>query len=631
MKARTFRAFANRSARGLGGVFIAGCALSVLSCGNLSDQGGTDVETTADPIINGTPVGNDTIGTPGVFTPANGSCTGTMIRKDWLLTARHCVAGTTPDWVDVSIVGTGITKSGTRVVLHPADPLGADLDVALVKMEAPVVDGNGNSFTNPLYVGAIGSLILQAPSLYLQGRGDNVVTTCTVDGGTGTGSGTLRSGTVLVNQLASASQYRMVPTSPNYQGPWSGDSGSTPFTTVNGIKRPTGVTVLSRCQTNPMRVQEAFAIRSDAIRGWVQGIVGNGTTGGQISGFERPDKASVIAYTAGSPLHVKVLAKGSPTTPDWTLSDIGGTPRAGTDVPSYVRGDGVDAVLYVGTNNHIFEVRQSSAGGWITTDLTLNAGGSDVAAGGHIGAYVRSDNLATGESITSVVYGSSDGKIRELRWSPGATHWVAGQMTDPTSAGGVNPAPYVRGEATNAVDFIDSSGHLQELTHSPGGWFQWDMTNILGAPTVGSGGVAHGYSRSDGISVILFRDANQDIWELSMTPDGWWYANDLTSQYSCQKAAGDPYGYVRPDGISAFVYKGTDSNVWEMSLDGTWYCNNLSAATGAPTVGSVGPYPFVGSDQHSHVVYRSGDGHIRDLLLNVQWTATDPTQIAGGP
>jgi hypothetical protein len=589
------------------------------------------VETTADPIINGTPVGNDTIGTPGVFTPANGSCTGTMIRKDWLLTARHCVAGTTPDWVDVSIVGTGITKSGTRVVLHPADPLGADLDVALVKMEAPVVDGNGNSFTNPLYVGAIGSLILQAPSLYLQGRGDNVVTTCTVDGGTGTGSGTLRSGTVLVNQLASASQYRMVPTSPNYQGPWSGDSGSTPFTTVNGIKRPTGVTVLSRCQTNPMRVQEAFAIRSDAIRGWVQGIVGNGTTGGQISGFERPDKASVIAYTAGSPLHVKVLAKGSPTTPDWTLSDIGGTPRAGTDVPSYVRGDGVDAVLYVGTNNHIFEVRQSSAGGWITTDLTLNAGGSDVAAGGHIGAYVRSDNLATGESITSVVYGSSDGKIRELRWSPGATHWVAGQMTDPTSAGGVNPAPYVRGEATNAVDFIDSSGHLQELTHSPGGWFQWDMTNILGAPTVGSGGVAHGYSRSDGISVILFRDANQDIWELSMTPDGWWYANDLTSQYSCQKAAGDPYGYVRPDGISAFVYKGTDSNVWEMSLDGTWYCNYLSAATGAPTVGSVGPYPFVGSDQHSHVVYRSGDGHIRDLLLNFQWTATDPTQIAGGP
>jgi hypothetical protein len=628
MKKNTSRVLANGSVRARGGACIAGCVLSALSCGDLSGQGGTDVETKGDPIVNGTVVSSDAVGTPAVLSPANGTCTGTMIRKDWLLTARHCVAGS--DWVDATISGSGMTQTGTRIVLHPAT-LGLDLDVALVKMDGPVVDVNGHSFTNPLYVGPISYLVSQAPSVYLQGRGDNVVTTCDADGGTGTGSGTLRSGSALVNQIWNASQYRLVPAFPTWQGPFSGDSGSTPFTTVNNVRRPTGVTALSRCQTSPLGVKEAFIIRSDAFRGWLQGVVGTGITGGPISGFERPDKASVIAYTAGSPLHVKVLAKGSPTTPDWTLKDLGGTPRPGTDVPSYVRGDGVDAVLYVGTNDHIFELRPGFNGTWISTDLTADAGGWGVALGGHIAAYVRSDNLGTGESITAVVYGSSDGNIRELRWSPGATHWTAGLLTPAGSPSGGSPVGYVRGETTNAVVYVDQAGHVQELTSWNGGWVRSDMTNYTGAPAVASGAAAHVYSRSDGISVILFRDANQDIWELSMTPTGAWYANNLMALFGCQKASGDPYGYVRPDGISEIVYKGTDSHVREMNLDGTWYCNDLTAATGAPDVGAVGPYPFVGSDQHSHVVFRSGDGHVRDLLLNVQWTSTDPTQVAGGP
>src|SRR5438045_327382 len=74
-----------------------------------------------------------------------------------------------------------------------------------------------------------------------------------------------------------------------------------------------------------------------------------------------------------------------------------------------------------------------------------------------------------------------------------------------------------------------------------------------------------------------------------MTPTGAWSANNLTSLFGCQKASGDPYGYVRPDGISEIVYKGTDSHVREMNLDGTWSCNDLTGATGAPDVGSVGP------------------------------------------
>jgi hypothetical protein len=626
METNTFKTMVNRAARVIGVGCIAGCALSAPACGGLPDEDGTDVVTETDPIINGTTLTSDTIGTP-IYNAAQ-QCSATMIRKDWMLTAQHCLRWpdgrlNNPGDVLAGMVNHAPTQPGVRIVRHPS------LDVALVQLAGPLTDNSGQSFTNPIYVGPASSLV--SKPVYIQGWGDNVITSCTPEGGSGTGSVVLRSMTAAVNQLPNPKEYKILPNFPAGQIPFKGDSGSTPFTTVNGFRRPTGVSAYVHCDINPLRVTDAFFVRSDAFRGWLQGVVGTGITGGRISGFERPDKATVIAYTEGSPAHIKLLAKGSPTTPDWTLTDLGGSTRSGTDVPSYVRGDGTAAVLYVNSSNHIVEIRPGFNGTWISTDLTADAGGSNVSlAAGHIAAYVRGDNLATGESVTSVVYGSSDGNIRELRWSPGAAHWTSALLTSPGSPSGGNPVGYVRGDGVNTVVYVDTSGHIQELAQF-NGWIRTDLTGFLGVPTVAGGATVHVYTRSDGYSIVLYRDGAQDIWELAMNSNGGWSAANLTSQFGCAKTTTDPYGYVRPDGINAVVFRDPDSHVHELSLDGTWLCNDLSAATGAPDISFIGPYAFVGSDLHSHVVYRSADGHVRDLVLNVQWVATDPTQVAGGP
>ena len=592
---------------------IAGCALAALACSDLPADG-VLIET--DQIINGTSVATDNIGTPVVDSAE--ICSGTMIRKDWLLTAKHCLTWQGGRLADASEVRASIKDGedqlGARIVRH------LDLDVALVSMTAPLTGTSGQTFANPLYVGSDASLVSQP--VEIQGWGFGQITSCSDGGATATGDVTgLKSMTAPINQMSSATKYRMVPAFPGGQIAFIRDSGSTPFTTVNNFRRPTGVTVDVRCHADPLQVYEAFFVRSDAFRGWLQGVVGTGITGGPISGFERPDKASVIVYTNGTPLHVKMLAKGSPGAPDWTLTDLGGTPRSGSDVPSYVRADGTAAVLYVNTSNHIIEVRPGFNGSWVSTDITADGIGSNVAAGGHIAAYVRSDN------VTSVVYASSDGNIRELKRAPGAAHWVSNLLTAPGSPSGGNPVGYVRGDATNAVVYVDQVGHIQQLTLA-NGWSRSDLTDVTGAPAVAPGAVPHVYSRSDGYSIVLYRDVNQDIWELAMTAGGSWSAADLTSMFACRKAASDPYGYVRSDGLNAVVFKGTDSHPWELFLGGTWFCNDLQGT--APEVGAVGPYPFVGSDLRSHVVYRSGDGHIRDLRFDGDWIHTDPTQIAGG-
>ncbi len=113
--------------------------LGAVGCGNAADDG---VGQEREPIINGTNVSTDVIGTP-YLTMTNGPspryCTGTVIRSDWVLTAHHCVSQNSeriggnpiqPSQFTAHILNGNNTPSGTLIVRHPT------LDVALVKMNA---------------------------------------------------------------------------------------------------------------------------------------------------------------------------------------------------------------------------------------------------------------------------------------------------------------------------------------------------------------------------------------------------------------------------------------------------------------------------------------------------------------
>jgi len=97
---------------------------------------------------------------------------------------------------------------------------------------------------------------------------------------------------------------------------------------------------------------------------------------------------------------LSVAANAPPLSPTGSTGlGVGGGPTG------YVRGDGVTAVVFCGSDNHVHELALIG-GQWVHTDLSLVA--NSTATFGYPFAYVRSDR------VSSVIYQGADAHIHEL-------------------------------------------------------------------------------------------------------------------------------------------------------------------------------------------------------------------------
>jgi hypothetical protein len=236
----------------------------LVACGDL-DGVDDSIQTTSQSILNGTPVSVDSLGTPKLSLPGNGTCSATLLSDRWLLTAHHCATvedvrtGGTP-LNPASITATllnGSSAKGAAVFLHPS------VDVALVQLDASLLNGAGVPFANPLFLGSATSLVNGA--VHCQGWG--VVSL-------GQGSGVLRSATMVVTS-ASTSSFTVPPNNFS-QVPAKGDSGGACFITIDGIPRVAGVVSVGAFDGNQQ--QDARLVSIDAFRDWAQGVMGNAAT-----------------------------------------------------------------------------------------------------------------------------------------------------------------------------------------------------------------------------------------------------------------------------------------------------------------------------------------------------------------
>ena len=459
------------------------------------------------------------------------------------------------------------------------------------------------------------------------------ITSCTATNITSVGMGVLRFASFPIAQMLSGgTEFNVVNNfGPNQQMPAPGDSGSGIFMQVRNFNRPIGVLSSGACLPNPLEMTEAYYTRSDAIRGWLQGVVGWGPRVGNGIGYERSDGVNAVNYTDSNGYIKEISNSGT----GWnTLANLttatGAQPTTrNANLSSYVRTDGVNAVVYGGWDGNVYELSAGSA--WSVYNMTASMGLPTAVAFRAPATYVRSDNTS------AVVYAGSDGNVYEMRLPSGGAAWLATNLSAQAGAppAGTGAIGYVRADGMNVVVYTATNGDVIELSLVGTQWYMNDLTALTGAPP--AAGQARPYSRADTYSSIVFRASNGHVWEIFLNSGGpTWYAGDLTTHSGCPVAASDPSPYVRNDNWNAVLFLDSNLHAQEMSLPpgSGWGCHDLTSISNAPVSMTV-PDGFVGSDRSTNVIITVPGGHVWDLTLNAPgtngWSGQDLTLSAGGP
>lgn len=285
--------------------------------------------------------------------------------------------------------------------------------------------------------------------------------------------------------------------------------------------------------------------------------------------YVRSDGTSAVVYlsrvgdVAQGIMEVHELALVSGRWQHHNLSDVTGAPvSVGGALEGYVRGDGVNAVVYRGQGHHVHELALEGGTTWIHTDLTALTGAPQPAGfDGELHAFARSDGAS------SVVYITGDGEVRQLRLATNGA-WESQNLTSDggePKAAGLGLVGYVRTDGVNAIVYRGRDKHLYELTQNSTGEF--DVLNDLTAITGAAPAVGHvsAYNRADGISTVVYEGPEFHIHELALEGGSTWSHADLTA-HTGSKPGFQPHGYVRGDGATAIVYYDTDEQVRQLKL-----------------------------------------------------------------
>lgn len=334
---------------------------------------------------------------------------------------------------------------------------------------------------------------------------------------------------------------------------------------------------------------------------------------------------AVVYVRSNGHIH-EIALKGTWQDRDLTLAASAPVANAFNMQPmAFRRNDGVLMIVYRGAdfdvNTIYLEIKQVGSAWqeiWHRADLSYITG-APTAHSDPFG-YVRSDGIST------VIYCGSDGDIHELRLEG---TWIHANLTD--IAGNPSclssPVAYIRGDNVNAIVYKNSlNDHIIEL-YLDYTWKWNDRTPITSGFPIPLGDLS-AYTRSDGISTILYTGHDHHIYELRL--DNGWELADLTYISGAPDALERPYGYVR-NNINAIVYATTGTEpgrIVEIWLSDTWHYDELTLAPNAGR--GYKPIGYVRADGIPAVVYAGApDWHVQELRLQSGWHWTDLSSASG--
>jgi hypothetical protein len=200
-------------------------------------------------------------------------------------------------------------------------------------------------------------------------------------------------------------------------------------------------------------------------------------------------------------------------------------PVAASNPSAYVRSDHLDSIVYRGTDDQIYEVYSRNGVNWgfgypWSNAWVANGSAAPTPAIGNPHGYTHHDGT------NAIVYRGTDKHIYELYldasgWRVGDPTGLAGAL--PWQLAGGDPYAYVRADGTTAIVYRSVSSDIIELTlTSTSGWQIGDLTAWGGNGWLGlAAGDPVAYVRADGVNSVLFRDASNRVRELTMTGAGW--------------------------------------------------------------------------------------------------------------
>jgi hypothetical protein len=305
------------------------------------------------------------------------------------------------------------------------------------------------------------------------------------------------------------------------------------------------------------------------------------------------------------------------------LTLLSGASAAGVGWPTgYVRGDGVNAVVYYGRDYHVHELHLSGTQ-WYDNDLTQLYGGPGN-PNGDLAAYVRSDGAS------SVVYCSfNDYHIHEYYLLSGYSYWQERDLT--LASGGAecydSPVAYQRSDGINSVVFASyaSPSHVWELYSSKpqSAWFAGDLSAISGTNVDTLSFTLTAHVRPNNVNSVVFQNyENNHIHEISLVPGQSWHHLDLTAQTGAPPASSRAFGYTRSDGVSSYVFADTSGWFGEITLSGsTWSYNLMGNFISARCAANFTAYRR--SDNVNAVVYYDCNDHV----IEASWYGSGPWYV----
>jgi hypothetical protein len=347
----------------------------------------------------------------------------------------------------------------------------------------------------------------------------------------------------------------------------------------------------------------------------------------QQSAYKRSDNVNSVVYRGYADSHIWELSL-SPGS-NWQRNDLfascnptrGGRVAAAANPMGYVRYDKINAVVYAGTDQNIYELALQS-GKWCPGNLSTN----------HTPAAPAADSSAspwgyvTYEKTSAVVYRGSDHKIYQLTLANDGWHWMNLFYWTPSPVPpATDPVAYVTGYYHDAVVYIGTDKHVHQLEWFEDGedsmWGHIDLTQSAGAPPAAISFRPTGFV-SQGTSEVAYTGVDGHVYVLYWA-DGQntWLCLDANANSTTQGLAlTSPVSYQRSDGYHSIVYGGNNYDIWELySMDGIhWGQGDVSAtAGGAGWIGPGDPAAYLRSDGYNSIVYTEAFGYyFQELTLS---------------